>query len=233
MISNLIGDEETAYYTVAYSVASVATIVWTAINGSLIPFTYEKCKQRDYDAISKATNPLLILFFTVCVIVILLAPEVVAIMATDEYMTAIYVIPPVVGGVFFQVQYFIYANVVYYYKKPKYIMYSSVLATLLNFILNYIFIPKYGFIAAGFTTLVSYLFQVIFDYLAMKKIVGQSVYDMRFICFISGIVLVVALLTNLIYDYQIARYTILCVSFILVIFLRKRIIGILSLIRKK
>ena len=41
MISNLVNDSATAYYTVAYSVASIALIIWNAVNSSLVPFTYE------------------------------------------------------------------------------------------------------------------------------------------------------------------------------------------------
>ena len=100
MISYLVGDEATAYYSVAYSVAAVVLIVWFAINSSLIPYTYEKCKEKDYLSIAKVTTPIMMLFAAVCVIVILLAPEAVRIMATEEYKEAIYVIPPIVGGVF-------------------------------------------------------------------------------------------------------------------------------------
>ena len=89
----------TAYYSVAYSVAAIATIVWTAINSSLIPYTYEKCKEKDYKSIQRVTSPIIAVFAVACLFVIMLAPEVVAIMATPEYKEAIYVIPNV-GGVF-------------------------------------------------------------------------------------------------------------------------------------
>ena len=46
MISYLVGDEATAYYSVAYSVAAVVLIVWFAINSSLIPYTYENVKKK-------------------------------------------------------------------------------------------------------------------------------------------------------------------------------------------
>ena len=118
MIQQLISDEATAYYSVAHSIAAVALIVWTAINGSLIPYTYEKLKVKDYESISKVTMPIMLLFAAACVGVIMLAPEAVWLMATKDYMEAIYVIPPIVGGVFFQVQYHVYSNAVYFHKKP-------------------------------------------------------------------------------------------------------------------
>ena len=156
MISYIVNDSATAYYSVAHSVAAVVFIVWNAINGSLVPYTYEKCKIKDYKSISNVTLPLLLLFACISVGLVMMAPEIVRIMASESYHEAIYIIPPIVGGVFFQVQYSIYANIIYYYKKPVYVMIGSITATISNLILNYVFISKYGYFAAGYTTIFCY-----------------------------------------------------------------------------
>lgn len=232
MISYLINDSATAYYSVAYSVAAIATIVWTAINSSLIPYTYEKCKEKDYKSIQRVTSPIIAVFAVACLFVIMLAPEVVAIMATPEYKEAIYVIPPIVGGVFFQVQYFMYANIVYFYKKPKYVMVASVTSTILNIGLNYIFIKKYGYVAAGYTTLFCYMVQAFIDYLAMKKVAPEAIYNMKFVFCLSVIVTAIALLSNLVYDYIAIRYTVIIMIFIVGYFFRNQLIQIVKTIKK-
>ena len=229
MISRLIGDSATAYYSVAYSVASVANILWTAVNSSLIPYTYEKCQKKDHKAISAVTMPILLVFALACVFVVLLAPEVVAFMATADYQEAIYVIPPVVGGVFFQVQYFIYANIVYYYKRPKYVMYASVTATALNIILNYIFIPRFGYIAAGYTTLVCYLLQAAIDYFAMKKVVGERVYNMRYLGVLSACVILVVPVAEFLYGYVVIRYLLVAGLLAVGFRYRKQIVSMLTI----
>lgn len=226
MISNIINDTATAYYSVAYSVASVAIIIWTAANASLIPFTYEKCKVKDYKSISNVTVPILIVFGAACILIILLAPEVVAIMATKDYKEAIYVIPPIVGGVFFQVHYFIYANVLYYYKKPKYVMIGSVVATVLNVILNYIFIKQFGYIAAGYTTIACYFVQAVIDYIAMKHVVGESIYDMKIITGMSIMLMVISIFSSLTYDYVIIRYAAVVLLLLAVFINYKKIISL-------
>ncbi len=233
MISNMVSDAATAYYSVAHSVAAVVIVVWTAINSSLIPYTYEKCKEKDYRSISKITLPLLTMFAVMCVVAIMFAPEVVAIMATADYREAIYAIPPIVGGVFFQVQYYVYANIVYYHKKPKYVMIASMTAMGLNLILNYVFISKFGYIAAGYTTLICYLVQASIDYFAMKKVTKDRVYNMRYIGALSLCVTAIALLSNLLYDYIWVRYVIvLCICVVLII-CRKKIIGLFKAMKGK
>ena len=233
MISHLVGDTSTAYYSVAYSVAAVGTIVWTAINGSLIPYTYKKCEEKDYAAINRVTLPILYLFASCCIFIIILAPEVVKIMATKEYHEAIYVIPPIVGGVFFQVQYFVFANILYYYKKPKYVMYGSLVATFLNLLLNYIFIRIFGYIAAAYTTLLCYLIQAIIDYYAMRKAVPEKVYDIKTISWLSFGIIIIALISNFIYDYYIIRYAFLIALLATVYVFRKKILNIMKLIKAK
>ncbi len=226
MISHICGTRDNAFYTVAYSVASVGTIVWSAANASLIPFTYEKCKKKEYKAISDITAPILLLYGVVCLIIILLAPEVVAFLSPAEYHGAIYAIPPVIAGIFFQVQYYLYANVIYYYKKPRYVMYASVSSAVLNLVLNYVFINKYGYLAAGYTTFICYLIQAVIDYFAMRKVVGQSIYNMKFIVLMSAMMVIICLGGAFLYTRTIIRFALLAGTVIIIICLRKKIISI-------
>jgi len=228
MISYLINDSATAYYSVAYAIASIALIIWTAMNASLLPYTYEKCKANRYSDINKITIPLLFLFAVGCIVVIMIAPEVIKVMATQEYVEAVYVIPPVVGGVFFQVQYYIYANIVYYYKKSKYVMIGSIVSVTVNIVLNYFCIKEWGYIAAGYTTLVCYLLQAIIDYFALKKVVKTDVYNMKFIALISLFVLIISLAGVFLYEYSIIRYALITLIVVLLLVFIKPIIKLFS-----
>lgn len=232
MISRLVSDSATAYYSVAYSVASLVMVLWSSVNASLVPYTYENCKKKNYKAISRVTTLLLTVFAAVCIFVIMLAPEVVEIMATADYKEAIYVIPAIIGGVFFQVQYYIYANIVYYYKKPKYVMVASVTAALLNLALNFIFIKQYGFLAAGYTTLFCYFVQATIDYFVMKKVFKEKIYNMRYIGVLSLVVIAISLLSDFIYDNAIARYAIIATIVVLCIVFQKKIIGLFKMMTK-
>lgn len=226
MISMLVGDEATAYYSVAASIASVVLIVWTAVNSSLIPFTYEKCRNKDYDSISSVTLAILVVFALCCVILVLIAPELIKIMATSEYNEAIFVIPPLVGGVFFQVLYYVFSNIVYYYKKPVYVMVASITATLLNLLLNYFLIRRFGYIAAAYTTIICYIVQASIDYLAMKKVVGKSIYNDSHLLFLSLCVVIFVLISSFLYKYTIYRYLMLVFVVICVGVFYKKIVSL-------
>lgn len=228
MISRMIGDAATAYYSVAHSVAFVVLVVWTAAHASLIPFIYENCKTKNYSTISKVTLPILAVFDATCILLILLAPEAIALMATRDYREAIYVVPPVVAGVFFQVHYFLYADVLYYYKKPRYVMYGSIAAASANIALNWLFIPRFGYIAAAWTTLVCYLLQAAIDYWAMRRVIREKIYDMRLVALLSVLLCAIAFICLFVYDTPAIRYALLGLLLLALFLLRDKVIHILT-----
>ena len=233
MIACLVSDSATAFYSVAYSVAAVVLIVWTAAHTSLIPFIYENCKVKNYSAISKVTLPILAVFGGTCILLILLAPEAISVMATRDYREAIYVVPPVVAGVFFQVHYYLYADVLYYYKKPRYVMYGSIGATAANLLLNWLFIPRFGYIAAAYTTLACYLLQATIDYWAMRHVIKVKIYDMHLIVLLSVALCAIAFACLFVYDIPSIRYSLLSLLVLALFLQRRRVIRILTAFKKK
>lgn len=223
MISYLVNDTATGYYSVSYSIASLGIIIWTAINGSLIPYTYQKCKDKKYKELNKVINIILSIIFICCVTIIFIAPEIIAFFAAREYASGVVIVPAVVAGIFFQIQYSLYANVLYYYRKPKWVMIASVSSAIINIIANYIFIKRFGYIAAAYTTLICYLMQACLDYFAMKHVVKDNIYDMKFITICSSVMIGIAIIIPFTYKNWIFRYIILSILIIFVFFFRKKI----------
>ena len=233
MISNMVGSTEAAKYSLAYTVALAVTIVWGAINSSLLPYTYEKCQDKNYSALSSVTVVIMSLYAYLCFVLILLAPELVAIMAPPSYKECMYIVPPIVGGIFFLSQYSIFGNIIYYYKKPKFVMFASVTAASLNIFLNWLFIPRYGYLAAGYTTLVCYLLQAIFDYYAMKKVASGYIYKMKPLCALSATIICAAVLGPYIYGSKFIRYALIIVSILGALPFRNNISSVISGMCKK
>ncbi|MCD7892801.1 MAG: oligosaccharide flippase family protein [Erysipelotrichaceae bacterium] len=216
MISSIINASAAGIYSVAYSGSSLIKVFWQAINASLIPWTYEKCEKGQFKELNALTQIIVSIYAYICICFMVLAPEIMRILAPSSYESGIYVIPSVTAGVFFSSMYYIFANVIYYYKKPKYVMYSSCFAAIANIILNYIFISKYGFLAAGYTTLFCYILQTIFDYFAMRIVVKEQIYDMKPLIGISFVIVMFSLIMSFLYDKIIIRYTVFIISIIII-----------------
>lgn len=179
MIAYYCGEGKAGIYGIAYTMASAVNIVWASINATMIPTIYKRCDEKRQETLSEFVNPVIMAYMAICVLVMLLAPEVIAFLAPSSYGEGMYVIPSVVGGLFFTSLFNVFSNIIYYYKHPKSVMGAGVGASVVNFILNLLFIPTVGYLAAGYTTLVAYLFEVVWAFIAMKKITHSSVFKMR------------------------------------------------------
>ena len=94
----------------------IKTIVMS-INQAFIPWVYENIKSKNYLAIRKNYNLIFVMMFMLILMVVLLAPEIVTVLAPAEYLEAKFVIPPVAVSVFFILLYTTFANVEFYYEK--------------------------------------------------------------------------------------------------------------------
>ena len=207
MIAALVGEREAGFYTLSYTVATLVMMVWTAVNSSLVPFIINCYEEKNYPKISNTVLPILTFFGVICTFIALLAPEVIKILATEEYLEAVYIVPPVICGAFFSLLYYLFTNILYFMKKPQYVMIASISTGVLNIGLNYLFIPMYGYIAAGYTTLLCYLLQAVMDYLVSYYFLRTNVYDMKYLTCIS--IMVIVLSFGVLYVYQfpsIVRY---------------------------
>ena len=72
-------------------------------------------------------------------------------------------------------------NIEYYYKKTKYISIGTVLATVINVILNIIFISIGGYKMAAYTTVIAYVLLFVFHWKIASKNDINSIYDIKFL----------------------------------------------------
>ena len=90
---------------------------------------------------------------------------------------------------------------------------ASVTAAVLNYALNAIMIPRYGYIAAAYTTLIGYLFLLFAHMIIVKKLGFYNVYSYRFVLIVILVMLSLTLGINYLYRVYIIRYIILCIMF--------------------
>lgn len=236
MIQHYEGLDKVGIYGILYSVGSLSLIAWGAINSSLIPFMFQKIKAgRTFEKhINSVINQIILFYAIICIFLILIAPELVRVLATSEYYEAIYLMPPIAAGIFFTSLYNIYSNVLLYYKKTKLIMLSTVLAAIVNVILNYIFIPRYGFIAAAYTTLISFIVLAYMQFLFMKVVRKDEIlFDDKSLWIIAMLIVIFSIFSNLLYYNNIIRIAFIFLIIGVAIIKRKRIFNIINRVVKR
>ena len=206
MITNICGPKDTALYSMAYNVAMVVNLVWNSMNTAYSPWLGENLKKKEYLTIKKSLYWYIGFFSIIIVIIMLVAPEILFVLGGKKYIEAKYIIPPVMAGYYYVFVYSIYVNVEQFEKKTIGMAVATCFVALLNVVLNSFFIPKYGYIAAAYTTLFCYLLLTVFHYYLVKKIHLSFIIDTRYvICLSCGITLFSGFMVA-IYDLTIVRY---------------------------
>ena len=154
----------------------------------------------------------------------LFAPEIMRILASESYMEGIYIIPSVTAGVFFTAVYALYMRLEYYSKKTKATMVGSAAVAVANVVMNYVFINLFGYMAAGYTTLVCYIFLSIYHYWYSRRIGMNDIYDDKFIIALSVGMIVFSIVVTFTYSFSFLRYGLIGVIGVLCVWKRDWII---------
>lgn len=237
MIQKMIGLSEAGVYSVSYSAGQIMTIFKTCIVDSMRPWVYERLNKKEYDRITSSVCGVTFLVTLVSIVFAAVAPELIKILAAPQYYEAIYVIPPVALSSLFTFIYQIFVVVETYYEKTTKIMKASVCAAILNLILNFFLIPVYGYIIAGYTTLVSYIFLSVFHYIAVKEIQREkgikNFFAIKGLVCIATIGIIACIAVSFLYQYPILRYSILLICISGIVILRNLIFCLFNYIRDR
>lgn len=233
MISDFVSKGDAAIYEVVSNISLIGTIFWNAVNASLIPYMFEKIEKKEYISIRNICKKLLIGYIIILFGVLLIAPEILSILAPEKYHKGIYCIPPLTIVIFLNALYNFFANVEFYHKKTKSIALATVASAIVNVALNIVLIPKYSYVAAAYTTLVSTIVLIMFHYWGYKKTETNEIFDVKFIIKISLFFFIISELCNLLYLNIIARIIFIILVVICVFFKRESLMNIIKELMRK
>lgn len=228
MIANMVSTSATAIYNVSYTVAAILLIFWDAVDSAFAPWIYQKMEKKDYAPLQKRAQSMMVVFALFALLITLFAPEIIRILGPEEYYEGIYIIPSVVSGVFFTAVFTLYMRVELYLKKSTTIMIGTVAAASMNLLLNWIFIPIFGYWAAGYTTMVCYMMLALFHAINLKRLGYGMVYNNKIIALMAIALCAVIIACILTYQFTVIRYILIAILFVIALIKRKEIISLVK-----
>lgn len=232
MITRICGSTDNALYSVAYTCGHMVTILMTSMNNAFSPWLGDKLHDKQYNEIRKVSKYYISLFCILAIMMMLIAPEILLILGGKSYLEAKYVMSPVAMGCVCQFLYTLFVNIEQYKKKTVGMAFASVSAALLNYLLNYIFIPRFGYVVAAYTTLAGYLFLLLVHMMLVRKLGYMNTYSYSFIGLVTITMMVISIGVNILYGYTIIRGVVLAVFIALLIYISfKRKIQLMKMVR--
>ena len=235
MITKIVGVNYSGIYSFAYTFALIFTILQSSLMQAWQPWFFDNIESADDYRIDKSFNIITKIVFFAIIIYLCVLPEGIKLMGAKEFGDAKYVVIPLIMGCFFQ---FLYSNFVIMemYKKDTYLIaIGSIIAAGANLLLNFLFIPKFGYIAAAYTTLFCYLILMVYHFSICKgkyKVkffrIESFLYFLIFLPLISGIYFIL-------YNKSFIFRYLICFIFIgiYILFCRNDIKAAINLIKKK
>lgn len=227
MIERFIGLGPAGIYTLAVSIAHLMTLFNSAISQTISPWIYQKIKDNRSQDIGRVVYPSVLFVAALNLVLIALAPEAVWLFAPKSYHEAIWAIPPVSMSVFFIHIYNVYSAFEFYFERPGFIAVSTAMAAVINVVLNLIFMPRFGYLTAAYTTLFSYIAYACFHALFARRIcldnIGQNPLSWKALMLYSTLFMGAGAILTASYNHSVLRWSLIIIACIAALIKRRDI----------
>ena len=155
MITHMLDHDALGLYSLAFKIASIVAVLAGVFQLSLVPLIYKNHKaERTANDLRDIAN--IYLFFVLCAILalVIFTDEIFYIFVGNDFAGARSIVPVLLLSVGIQNVYALSPGLAIA-KKTHYIALINALGMVINFVLNYLFIMRFGLIGAAYATLLS------------------------------------------------------------------------------
>ena len=189
-------DIEVGEYSVAVRIYSIIKSILNAMLVVTLPrlsFYVNTGDKEHYDILSKKTlKSLLIIVFPAVVGLLMVSPDIVLILVGNNYSNVILPLRLLsIALAFTLIGSFFVSAVLIPHKKEKLVLYCTIVSAVINLILNFILIPKFGMVSAAITTIIAECIVMIMAICFSRGIFSFKGYKKNIIEILIGIVLIV------------------------------------------
>lgn len=170
MIGEMIDKSSVGIYSIGYSVGMLITIVTGALHTAIIPDFYRFVGDAEHHRLHQLWERAFKVISLASAGLILFSHEMVTILADRKFHHATNVVTPVIFGYIFFQMYYVYSLYIDHAKKSIYATSILLFAGAVNIGLNYLLLPSFGYMAAAFTTMFSYLLMVFIAWYIAKHV---------------------------------------------------------------
>lgn len=173
MIKKMIDSSAAGIYSFAYNIFMIISVTYLSLDNVWSTWAFSKLNVKDYVNVKRYSTYYILGMLVFSLLVMLVSPELIMILGGEKYKEAKYIVFPIITAGFFSFMYTIPATAEYYIEKTGYTAISTVTAAGINILLNFYFIRTYGYVAAAYTTLVTYVLYFLFHIITAKVIMPE------------------------------------------------------------
>lgn len=228
MITRIIGSSFTGKYSFIYSIAIVFQVIFNSTDNVWSVWFYEKMDKKDYHSITKAYKKYIYILAFIASLMIVVSKELIQIMSSKDYWDSINIFIPIILGLFLMFLSSIPIYVEYYFKKTKFIAFGTAIAAIANLLMNLTFIKMFGYEAAAYSTMMSYLLIFTIHWFIASKLLKQqginNFLNIKDFLMVFSLLLLIGILVTMSNPYPLVKYTSAIIFFAVSVYSNKDLI---------
>ena len=223
MINHYCNENYVAIYSLAYSLSNIILIFFYPVNSAIIPHVHKLVDSKDLKSVEKLYVRILVPIGLLLWLISLFSPELIAVLGGEKYHEGAYLVPVVLSSTIFVMFYQLISNIEFLYGKTHRVAIMTITAALLNISLNIIFIPVFGYQAAAYTTLATYMVYSLLHWYNMSKLCGNKILKIHTTLVVFSITLLLCMSSTLLFDNITMRFVLAIVALMIALRIYKKI----------
>ena len=167
-----------------------------AMNQVFSPWQFRKLQVEKEELVKKTQRWYLLAYCIIAVAMLAVSPEVLKIIGDKEYWEGTTMIMWVVYAMFLNFVYTLYVNIEFFYKKTALISLGTILAAVINIVLNSLFLVNVGYQFGAISTVISYCALLVFHAVIVNVVLKKKTVDNVFVFFMVSLVYLETLILN-------------------------------------
>jgi O-antigen/teichoic acid export membrane protein len=188
---------ELGMYTLGYQIGQVMAVLVSGFNFAWAPYYYNlvKTDPNATERIKHISELYLGVMGGICLVGVLFSPEILRIMAPQQYQMATRYVPLVLFSYLFNGYYYFASMPLFYFKKVHIIPLATLSSALLNVLLNLWWIPIWGALGSAWATFVVYVCVAIIAFVLGRR--WQKIdYPLKRFALVNALIFVGVILTT-------------------------------------
>jgi len=172
-ITNMVGIETTGVYTVGYQIGMIINLLATSFNQAYVPWLYSKLKENVLATkrkIVKFTYAYYVIIVLLATALSILAPPFLSFFVGKQFSQSSIYVAWIALGYAFNGMYLMIGSYITFAQKTMYLSWVTAISAVLNIILNYFLIIRYGAIGAAQATTIIYAIKFILTWGLSAKV---------------------------------------------------------------
>lgn len=224
MISFFVGISANGIYSIATKFSILLSHIYSVFNLSWTESASINANEKDRNLFySKTIDRIYMICTSICLFMIAAMPIMFKILINSKYNDAYKYIPILILACFFEIFSGLIGSIYISFKFPKKLAYTTLIGALINIIINYIYMRKYGIIVACISTIISYVLVTLIRIIDLKKYIKLRLEIKKYI-----ILVLTTIIITILYYYNsiIVSIISIMITIIVALYLNKEVLKV-------